>query len=64
MTEEFKAGKIAAFQEMQTYATSMTLTDPAPLPWLDMALFASTGVDELTLGDPVTELNVVDSFHG
>lgn len=60
MSEDFKAGKIEAFKELQTYATSMTITDPDPLPWLDMALFASTSADELVNGSPLEDPEMVD----
>lgn len=60
MTKEFKAGKIEAFKELQAYATSMTLTDPSPLPWLDMAYFASASVDELVNGSPIEDEERVD----
>lgn len=53
MTEEFKAGQIAAYTEMQHYATSMIGSDPAQdQAWLDMALYASTSNDELENGLP------------
>jgi hypothetical protein len=57
MTEEFKAGKIEAYQEMQNYATSMISTtggDPTIEggPWLDMSFFAWAGIDELENGLP------------
>lgn len=53
MSEEYKAGMIAAYKEVQDYAASMVATDPAPLPWLDMAYYASTSIDDLI--DPVEE---------
>lgn len=57
MTEEFKAGKIKAYQEMKDYATSMIGAiggDPTidGGPWLDMSFFAWAGIDELENGLP------------
>lgn len=59
MTEEFKAGKIEAYEEMRTYASSMLEVDPDPA-WLDMSFFAHTSVDELKHGSPIDDLEVVD----
>lgn len=55
MTGDFKAGYTQAYTEIKEYATSIVTTAPDPLPWLDMALYAQTSMedaeDDLTLFD-------------
>lgn len=50
MSPEYKAGYKAAYSEMMGYANSMVATDPEPEPWLDMAFYAHTSIDEVDNG--------------
>lgn len=67
MTEDFKAGKIAAYKEMKTYATSMIGAPPTGKdydPWLDMSFYAYTNIDEIENGVDIPEDVEVDLAHG
>lgn len=59
MSNDFKAGQIAAYTEMQNYAASVIGKSPEEdAAWLDMALFASTSIDELENGLPEGLLDI------
>lgn len=44
MSIEEQQGYTRAMNEVATYARSMVETDPDPLTWLDVALYAQTSI--------------------
>lgn len=61
MTNEFKAGKREAYEEMRAYAVSMIGVNPTTVdqdPWLDMSFFAYTSMDELENGVDIPDLEL------